>query len=388
MIAHLRRSAAAPRPQVVVDGVIFQLQRKNPYGISRMWRSLLTEIGRGPLAEQVVLLDREGAAPPIAGIRTRRVPSFRLGNAPAEAEFLDAVCREERAGLFLSTYYTGTRETPSLLMLYDMIPESADAVGPNAGSPEWRDKHWAIRNAGAFAAISQATASGLKRYYPERAEPPPAVIPLAVSDAFRPRAPEEIAALRQADGPDRPYFLWVGRRDPHKNADLFFKAFARLPERERYAIVFAGGAGALEPAWSELAGGAPVYTGFFPDEKLAWLYAGALALVYPSRGEGFGLPLLEAMRSGCPVITCHNSSLFEIARSAALYVDEEDPADLAQRLMDVQQAEVRRYLIAAGHAEARRYSWRRSAALLTAAIESRLQARICRSDSSQTIGGH
>ena len=364
----LRNVRTVREPAIVIDGVIFQLQHGRPFGISRLWWSLLTELAATPLAGRIILLDREGTAPEIPGIRRRSVTPFQLGTAREEAPGLDRVCCEENAGLFISTYYTFTTSTPSLLMLYDMIPERFDSVGPDAPNPEWRDKYHAIVNSTSFAAISQSTASDLAAFYPQAAQRPLTVIPCAVSDDFRMHSAEEIAAFKSANGIDRPYFLLVGRRDPHKNAVLFFRGFARLPERERYAIIMAGGGNALEPELRELAGPAAGYAGFFSDQDLSLAYSGAIALVYPSLYEGFGLPILEAMQSGCPVITCQNSSLSEVAGSAALYVGEQDAEGMSRALLDVQNPDVRAYLIKRGLERTRLFSWQKSAALLADCI--------------------
>ena len=353
---------------IVIDGVIFQLQYGRPFGISRMWLSLLTELAATPLAGRIVLLDREGTAPEIPGIRRRMISAFQLGEAREEPAELDRICAEEQAALFISTYYTFTMVTPSLLTLYDMIPERFDTVGPAAPNPEWRDKYHAIMNSSGFAAISTSTARDLATCYPQVAERPLTVIPCAVSADFKVHSEEEIAAFKAANGIDRPYFLLVGRRDPHKNAALFFHAFAQLPDRERYAIVMAGGGNVLEPELRELAGPAAGYAGFFSDQDLSLAYSGAIALVYPSLYEGFGLPILEAMQSGCPVITCQNSSLAEVAGSAALYVDEYNSEEMTRALLSVQQPDVRSYLIKRGLERARLFSWQRSAELLTDAI--------------------
>lgn len=362
------KACTAGEPAIVIDGVIFQLQHARPFGISRLWWSLLTELAATPLAGRIVLLDREGTAPEIPGIRRRRMPVFCLGNALEEALILDQICREEEAGLFVSTYYTFTTGMRSLLILYDMIPERFDSVGPMAPNPEWRDKYHAISNSSAFAAISLSTARDLGVFYPRPAQRPLTVIPCAVSGDFRTHSEEEIAAFKAANGIDRPYFLLVGRRDPHKNAALFFQAFASLPDRESYAIVMAGGGNALEPELRELAGPAAGYAGFFSDQDLSLAYSGAIALVYPSIYEGFGLPILEAMQSGCPVITCQNSSLPEVAGSAALYVGESDREEMTRALVSVQQPDVRGYLIKRGLERARLFSWRKSAELLADAI--------------------
>ena len=354
---------------IIIDGVIFQLQHGRPFGISRLWQSMLTELGKLPIGRRIILLDRAGTAPDVPGIRKRHIAAYAVGSALGEAAVLDALCAEERAGLFLSTYYTFTTTTPSLLMLYDMIPERFDTVGPAAPNPEWRDKHHAIMQATAFAAISASTARDLVSYYPEVTMRPMAVVPCAVSETFRPHSQEEIAAFRAASGITKPYFLLVGRRDHHKNVGLFFRAFAKLANRADYALVMAGNTQPLEPDLREMAGDAEGYAGFFTDEALSLVYSGALALIYPSLYEGFGLPILEAMQSGCPVITCQNSSLPEVAGSAALYVGEQNSEEMLQALQAVQQPEVREYLVKRGVQRAARFSWQDSAGRLVQLIE-------------------
>jgi glycosyltransferase involved in cell wall biosynthesis len=363
-------------PAVVVDGVIFQLQHGKPFGISRQWLSLLSELSHTSLAGRIVLLDRNGTAPDIPGLRRRKLPAFRLGNACDEAAALDEICRAEGAGLFVSTYYTFCCKTDSLLMLYDMIPERFDKVSPDAPNPEWRDKYHAIENSTSFIAISQSTVRDFTQIYPQAAQRPLTVVPCAASNEFRLHSPDENEAFRAASGLNRPYFLLVGRQDAHKNLRLFFKAFGRLPGKERYAIVMAGGRRELEPEILRLVGAADLYAGFFSDRDLSLAYSGALALVFPSICEGFGLPILEAMQSGCPVIACPNSSIPEVAGSAALYVGENDVDGMASALMEVQQPDVRRHLTETGLQQSWRFSWKKSAGSLAEAIRRRLDARV------------
>jgi len=94
------------------------------------------------------------------------------------------------------------------------------------------------------------------------------------------------------------------------------------------------------------------------DEDLQCAYSGALALAYPSRYEGFGLPVLEAMACGCPAITCHNSSLPEVGGDAVLYVDPDSVDAMWDALGAVQDPGRRQELIAKGLAQAERFSWR------------------------------
>ena len=101
------------------------------------------------------------------------------------------------------------------------------------------------------------------------------------------------------------------------------------------------------------------YLGYVPDADLPGLYALSSALVFPSLFEGFGLPVLEAMRAGCPVVCSHAPSLREIAGNAALYFDPTRPEELAARIVETVAG--RSDLVAAGRARAGRFSWERTA---------------------------
>ena len=108
---------------------------------------------------------------------------------------------------------------------------------------------------------------------------------------------------------------------------------------------------------------------YLKDTDLTIAYSGAEALVYPSMYEGFGLPVLEAMQSGCPVIACDTSSLPEVAGDAALLVDSSDVAAMRNSLIQVQDPSTREDLIQRGYQNARRFTWQSTGAKLIAALE-------------------
>jgi glycosyltransferase involved in cell wall biosynthesis len=181
-------------------------------------------------------------------------------------------------------------------------------------------------------------------------------------------AAEAVVRERWALGPG-PVILSVSAALPHKNLDRLLRAFALVAaERPDVRLVLVGHAGRLQDDLVALAERSGLrdrvrFTGWIEQEELEGLYALAAAFVYPSLMEGFGLPLLEAMRRGVPVACSDVSAMPEIAGDAALLFDPHDDAAVAtalRRLLDDAPlvAELRRR----GHARTERFSWQRTAA--------------------------
>jgi glycosyltransferase involved in cell wall biosynthesis len=182
--------------------------------------------------------------------------------------------------------------------------------------------------------------------------------------------PEGLLAAERRVGAGR-FLLYVGALAPHKNVAGLLRAFARLrarPEAEDVRLVLIGEPVGryrdltLAPLVHKLGLGKwVVLTGYVDDELLRALYHQAAALVLPSFGEGFGLPVLEAMACGTPVLTSRVSALPEAAGDAALYVDPRDPDDIAAgmgRLLG--DAALRHDLATRGRARAWAFTWERT----------------------------
>jgi glycosyltransferase involved in cell wall biosynthesis len=338
-----------PKPLIAIDGVFFQLHKT---GIARLWQSLLEAWAETEFRHHLVLLDRGGTAPEVPGIRTVVIDRYR--DSEIDRALLQEVCDELGADLFISTYFTTPQTTPSVLIVHDMIPE---VMGEGANHPIVRDKRRAIEYASDYVAISHNTARDLQKFFPQVSSVN--VAHCGVTETFRPSSAEAIAQFRSRYGISKPYFLVTSADNPspYKNNRLFFEAFAQLASKTGFDVVCTVLAPNLPDDWRDRTVGSTVHLLRLTDAELALAYAGAIALIYPSRYEGFGMPVLEAMACGCPVITCANSSIPEVADQAALYVAENDAIALADALCEVQKPTVRSRLIAAGLERSQRFSW-------------------------------
>jgi glycosyltransferase involved in cell wall biosynthesis len=341
-------------PKVVIDGVFFQMYQT---GIARVWKTLLEQWAANGFAKHIVVLDRQKTAPYITGVRTRSMDVYDYNRTDKDRYTLQTVCDEERADVFISTYYTTPVTTPSVFMAHDMIPE---LFGWDVRHPMWREKHYGIRHASAFVCVSTQTKRDLMRFFPDIPSERITVTPLAAAPMFKPRGEDEIDYVRRGTGLTKPYFLTVGARGGYKNTILTFKALAEFPELDQFDI-FCAGHTTLEPEYQQLIPYKDVKAFNLSDDELAAAYSGAVALLHPSTYEGFGLPVLEAMACGCPVITTTNGSLAEVAGDAALFVREDDVSGMVDALRQVQRVDVREKMRSAGLAQAGRFSWKRTA---------------------------
>jgi glycosyltransferase involved in cell wall biosynthesis len=228
-------------------------------------------------------------------------------------------------------------------------------------------------------AISRSTARDLTVVYGI----PPDRIDLALPGydraAFHPLLPDETAAFRARKGlPDR-FWLFIGTLEPRKNLLTLLEAYASLPAADRLPLIVAGGKGwdyqpifdAVE-RWrlSELVH----FPGFLPADELTFWYNSAEAFVYPSIFEGFGLPVLEAMACGTPVLTSDTSSLPEVLGDAGALLPPDDPAAWAEALRRARHdAAWRAEARARGLARAESFSWDETARATVASYRRALE---------------
>jgi glycosyltransferase involved in cell wall biosynthesis len=247
----------------------------------------------------------------------------------------------------------------------------------------WSTRHNA-RSATCVLADSKATRQDLIRHYQIPPDKIAVVYPGRDENLSRVDDAATMDSLRRRYGLPGPYLLYVGTLQPRKNLVRLVQAFAlllrSLPSNEpenapstlnslsaSLCLVLAGKAGWLgdeivaQVRKLELKDRV-ILPGYIPDSDLPALLSGALAFVYPSLYEGFGLPVLEAMACGTPVVCSNSSSLPEVAGDAALLVDPLAPEALAEALRRVIAEDgLRREMVQRGARQVRRFSWQRSA---------------------------
>jgi glycosyltransferase involved in cell wall biosynthesis len=194
------------------------------------------------------------------------------------------------------------------------------------------------------------------------------VLPNGVDERFKPQSAEKIEAVRRELGIDnRPYVVYVGSLEPRKNMQRLLSAWrrAQVSIPEDVYLVAAGARGnsrVFHPVSLSSIPPRVLFTGYVSEDTLPALYAGALAAVYPSLYEGFGLPPLEAMACGTPVVTSACTSLPEVVGDGALLVDPEDVESIAEGLVRIVSGEsLRRSLKEAGLRRAAAFTWENTA---------------------------
>jgi mannosyltransferase len=256
----------------------------------------------------------------------------------------------ENAILFHSSYYrrSSRSDIPTVVTVHDFIYERFRS-GPAKWVHMWQ-KHAAIRQAQSLICISESTRDDLMHFVGVRSDQTVHVIPNGVSNTFAP-----VAVLPAA----RPFVLFVGERRGYKNFSLMLAGLEHLPDLELHCV----GGGPLRD--EEFTGYSPNlrarvrHLGFVTDDKLNFAYNQAVCLVYPSRYEGFGIPVVEAMKAGCPVVSVNCKAVIEIGGDALERLEQEDPLALAAAVLRLCEPSHRAQRVSAGLQRATMYDWGR-----------------------------
>jgi alpha-1,3-rhamnosyl/mannosyltransferase len=221
----------------------------------------------------------------------------------------------------------------------------------------------ALRNAGHICVISEATKRDLLARFS-----------FLKQDAISVLFAGPFTSSPPPNHPDGRTILTVGTLCPRKNQLRLIRAFALLPEdvRTRTTLVLAGGRGWHDEEIVQSAAKTPgvEWRGYVSDDEYARLLDTCTVFAFPSLYEGFGMPVLDALQRGIPVLTSRRGSLPEVAENAALYVDPEDDASVAQGLETLLRDEsLRNRLRSEGPMQAQKFTWKKTVDLFVSAVQ-------------------
>ncbi|MDQ6672187.1 MAG: glycosyltransferase family 4 protein [Chloroflexota bacterium] len=344
-------------------------------GIARYTVHLADALAKLDEAEQyVVLRGRRGREGRIGGPRALQRRALTPPHHPLERWTLpaDLLLHKPWPSLLHSVDHVAPKWGPwrSVVTLHDL----AFMLYPTTHTPTSLAYYAAtgesVRRAERVIAVSQRTSSDAVRLLgvdPSRIR----VVHEAAAPGFWPRPRDTLAPLASRLGfdadPSRPYILFVGTLEPRKNVPLLLEAFGRLRVRLDAQLLVVGGRGWLdEPIFAAHVrsgvGDAARFLGSLDEEDLAVLYSHAGVFALPSLYEGFGLPVLEAMACGAPVVCSNAGPLPEVAGDAAVLLKPEDADDWAATLLDVlTNTPLRGELRRRGFARVHDFSWERTA---------------------------
>jgi glycosyltransferase involved in cell wall biosynthesis len=345
------------------DGRIFTLQQQG--GISRLFFELMRSFGQTRQVDQILFRGAHIDRYPFRkewfrryyGLRMPRVRGLMLIR-PLDDIGLELVYRANAGPdlIYHSSYYRLPRRArgPLVVHTYDMIHE---LYGGDLGTKVLKKK--ALQTADLIISISESTKKDLCELHgidPRKV----AVAYPGVSSVFH-RCTPLVSTVKRDDV--RPYMLYVGNRGWYKNFDLLFDTFVHKKYFYDFDLVLVGGERKLSDLQQRVVSDSMkkrtwLRHEFCNDGGLAQLYANATVFVCTSLYEGFGIPLVEAMACGCPVIGPKTSSVPEVVGDAALLFDPKDVEDLARQMDKViSDQSLRAGLVERGHVRATRFSW-------------------------------
>lgn len=333
-----------------IDGIIFSLQHHG--GISVYFRELLS---RFTLQHQATLTIEQPVKHPIDAATLSGVRQVELVARSLERLRKARVPGAEKPTVFHSTYYRQPERSsqPTVVTVHDFVYQRF-VRGPRGWMRRWL-MNGGITHAQHIICISEVTRQDLLEFSPVRADQQVSVIHNGVSAVFRPLS---LGHAGESSPTARPFMLFVGQRAGYKNFRLALQALESLPDLELHCV----GGGDLQPeeldGISEATLARVRHLGFVDDEQLNALYNHAYCLLYPSAYEGFGIPVLEAMQAGCPVVSVDCKAVVEVGGPALLVAeDASDPMALVSAIRQLEASGRRAELRDMGIARSGQFSW-------------------------------
>lgn len=358
--------------EVVVDGIIYQHQTHG--GISRIYSESLPRMCAMDDALQITILTTDRLRCPLPRhphihhlslfpieffLRPRH--AWRRVTLQARAQLQNLAIGNGRGHIWHSTYYTRPKhwEGPEVVTVADMIHERHPEFfsRPYDTGKQKRD---CVLSADVILCISTVTQQDLCDFYGlEIAKT--RVVPLACSSIFRKLNDDQLCDTSPTQ---KPFLLYVGGRRHYKNFDVLLRSYSAWKQHKDIDLVV------VSTAWTEMEKSALTELNVaddvhlltcISDEKLVQLYNRAVAFIYPSLYEGFGIPLLEAMACGCPIVASRIPSTLEVAGEIPLYFEATETESLLEALeaVCVEGRDSRRVQL--GFQHAKQYSWDKTA---------------------------
>lgn len=339
--------------RIVLDNIIFELQRAG--GISIYWAELITR----HLSDKIKFFGNKNsnifASSLHLDLKDEVYPNFIPRRYfPFKPKHKYAITAKY---IFHSSYFRYSKDANAINVttVHDFTYEYY-SHGLRKWVHGWQKKN-AVKKSAGIICVSENTKRDLLNFYPWVDATRIKVICNGVSDEFFPQ--ENIHTLLNDQlgfQGGRPYLLFVGDRSPYKNFDIFLGITDKLPE---YDLVVVGGQDFSNDEKQKIFAIKDRIHHFrgITSQHLNLLYNAAFCLIYPSSYEGFGIPVLEAMKAGCPVVSTNLSSIPEVAGDAALLVDTVTVNSICDQVKRLENLEFRNDMISKGFKQASQFSW-------------------------------
>ncbi len=356
--------------KVYYDGNIFYRQRHG--GISVVFSEIFKRIGRNRDFECLCTFPSDNICADVRDIRKAIIPKTRPHRYFPHVwnVFSCAYAFLFRPDIFHSTYYSspcGGRPTRNVLTIHDMICELFPEEFSGEDNGEFvKLKRDLAHNADAIVCYSESTKGDVLRIYEDIPPEKVYVIHNGVDESFcQPVSHQQKEEFRRISGLTKPFFLYVGRlNNLYKNFQLLLEVYTSTPELYERCDLAVVSADRFDEQQMALINGHPERVKRFAGldaHQLKLVYACCHALVYPSKHEGFGIPILEAMACGAPVLAAGVSSLPEVGGDAALYFDPRSKDELRECMLQVcDNNGSRADLVSRGYENLTRFSWDRA----------------------------
>jgi len=355
--------------------IAIDARKLHDYGIGTYVRNLLRQLSRLDPDSAIHVICRPGDAARVAefGPNLSPVPTRPEPGAVADQFVVPATLRR----LGTQVYHTPhamlpvARTCPAVVTVHDCVNLTFPQYAPGRiAQGLTKARMWsALHRSARILTVSEASKRDVLCFFDVPAAKI-AVIPNAIDDRFsQPPSAEEVQRVRERYQLHEEFVLYAGNVRPHKNLVRLIEALQQLRESSRFEalkLVIIGDEISRYPTLRRAVHRLKLHKhvrffGFVPDRTLAVLYRLATVFVFPSLYEGFGLPPLEAMASGTPVVTSNLSSLPEVVGDAALLINPYDPAEIAEGMRQALTDEaLRARLVASGQARVKAFSWETS----------------------------